>query len=271
MGFVKGTDGIARTVRNPLEGSIGDITLSDVNVATLSASASITTSGNSVAVGNVSGGNVVATALVKGVTVQASGNLVGGNANISNGVFAVTGGFGGNVTAGNLSTGGLISAAGNISGANVIASGNVIVSGTGAISLPNLPGFRVYGSGNTVNLGNTINTAGNLTANNFAVDYNQGSYLDTSTGVFTAPVAGLYGVHLVARTSTVNNDTSQIAVYKNNTTQQVFWEVAANSTVGHMGVSTVSKLAVGDTLVAKILIGNVNFDSNDSWSVAFLG
>jgi hypothetical protein len=30
MGFVKGTDGIARTVRNPLEGSIGDITLNDV-------------------------------------------------------------------------------------------------------------------------------------------------------------------------------------------------------------------------------------------------
>ena len=36
MGFVKGTDGIARTVRNPLEGSIGDITLNDVSVTTLS-------------------------------------------------------------------------------------------------------------------------------------------------------------------------------------------------------------------------------------------
>ena len=95
MGFVKGTDGIPRTVRNPLEGSVGDIALNDVAVTTLSASANVSTSGNLVAVGNVTGGNLVATALVRGATVQATGNLTGGNANISNGVFATTGGFGG--------------------------------------------------------------------------------------------------------------------------------------------------------------------------------
>lgn len=78
MGFVKGTDGIARTVRNPLEGSIGDITLNDVGVATLTAS------------GNVNGGNVISTALVRGVTVQATGNLTGGNANITTSVNTVT-------------------------------------------------------------------------------------------------------------------------------------------------------------------------------------
>ena len=77
MGFVKGTDGIARTVRNPLEGSIGDITLNDVGVATLTAS------------GNVNGGNVISTALVRGVTVQATGNLTGGNANITTSVNTV--------------------------------------------------------------------------------------------------------------------------------------------------------------------------------------
>lgn len=121
MGFVKGTDGVAKTVRNPLEGSIGDVALSGVSVGTLSASANITTSGNSVAVGNVSGGNVTASALLRGVTVQATGNLVGGNANVSNGIFSITAGFAGNVTAGNISTGGKISATGNISG-NVLFS-----------------------------------------------------------------------------------------------------------------------------------------------------
>jgi hypothetical protein len=128
MGFVKGTDGIARTVRNPLEGSIGDITLNDVSVSTLSASANISTSGNLVAVGNVDGGNVVSTALLRGATVQATGNLTGGNANISNGVFATTGGFGGNVSVGNLSTGGRVFAAGNVTAGNISVGGSTSIS-----------------------------------------------------------------------------------------------------------------------------------------------
>lgn len=97
MGFVKGTDGIARTVRNPLEGSIGDITLNDVGVATLTAS------------GNVNGGNVISTALVRGVTVQATGNLTGGNANITTSVNTVTV----NATTVNATT---VTATGNVSG-----------------------------------------------------------------------------------------------------------------------------------------------------------
>jgi hypothetical protein len=128
MGFVKGTDGIPRTVRNPLEGSIGDITLSDVTVTTLSSSANISTSGNLVAVGNVDGGNVISTALVRGLTVQATGNLTGGNANISNGVFATTGGFGGNVSVGNLSTGGQVFALGNVTAGNISVGGAANIS-----------------------------------------------------------------------------------------------------------------------------------------------
>jgi hypothetical protein len=128
MGFVKGTDGIARTVRNPLEGSIGDITLNDVSVSTLSASANISTSGNLVVVGNIDSGNVVSTALVRGATVQATGNLTGGNANISKGVFAITGGFGGNVSVGNLSTGGQVFALGNVTAGNISVGGSTSVS-----------------------------------------------------------------------------------------------------------------------------------------------
>jgi hypothetical protein len=56
-----------------------------------------------------------------------------------------------------------------------------------------------------------------------------------------------------------------------NASNQIMWEVAANSTVNHFGVSTTSKLAVNDTLTLKVTQGNVTFDVNDNWSVAFIG
>jgi hypothetical protein len=304
MGFVKGTDGIPRTVRNPLEGSVGDIALNDVTVTTLSAS-TISATGNADITGNVTGGNVVSSALVRGVTVQASGNLVGGNANISTSVNTVTVNAT-TVSASNVTASGNISASGNVTAQNFIGNisitGNVtgtssnvtLVAGsystvfdntgvatfpgnvnvTGNVITPNLPAFRVYGNGTTNGLNFTTNGTGILNGNNWAVDYNQGSYLNSTTGVFTAPVAGLYQVNLNARCANNSAPTSQAIVYKNYgsaNTVQVMWEVAANTTVNHFGVSTVSKLAVTDTLTLKVAIGNVNFDENDSWSVAFLG
>jgi hypothetical protein len=38
-----------------------------------------------------------------------------------------------------------------------------------------------------------------------------------------------------------------------------------------MGGSTISKLAVGDTLKAMIFMGTSSFDGNDNFSVAYIG
>ena len=145
---------------------------------------------------------------------------------------------------------------------------------TYGVSQPTKPGFRVYGNGVTGGLNVTTNGNGVLNGNNWAVDYNQGSYLNSTTGVFVAPAAGLYQVNLVARVANNTAGASQAVVIKNAGTtpvNQLMWEVAANCTTNHFGVGTVSKLAVGDTLTLKVTQGNVTFDANDNWSVAFLG
>ena len=64
MGFLKGTDGIAKTMLNPLEGSIGNIALVNISATnmyagTASVTGNITTTGNVSATGNVYGNTFV--------------------------------------------------------------------------------------------------------------------------------------------------------------------------------------------------------------------
>ncbi len=88
MGFVKGTDGIARTMLNPLEGSIGDVALDNISATNLN-------TGTVSASGNVTGGN-----LLTGGLISAGGNITGGNISAT----------------GNVSVGGNLTVTGNITG-----------------------------------------------------------------------------------------------------------------------------------------------------------
>ena len=139
------------------------------------------------------------------------------------------------------------------------------------VTQPTRPAFRVYGN----NSGTTLFST-NSTVTNVNVDYNQGSYYVNSTGIFTAPVSGLYTIFLNARAGTTAS-LSQIGVFKNGNTSGgantlCFWEITTSATqTTHFGVSTVAKLAVGDTIQAKVVSGSVTFDSNDNWGAAFIG
>lgn len=88
----------------------------------------VTTAGLISATGNVTGGNLISAALVQGVTVSASGNVIGGNVTTV-GLISSTG----NVTGGNILTAGLVSATGNVSGGNLNVTGNIV--DTGALSI----------------------------------------------------------------------------------------------------------------------------------------
>jgi hypothetical protein len=139
--------------------------------------------------------------------------------------------------------------------------------------MPNRPAFRVTGTGGAI--ASITVLSGGITV----VDYNQGNAWNNSNGTFTAPIAGLYQVNLVARCVGNSSPTAQIIVFKNNTTTtppvdgtaQIMVEWGANTTANHMGGSTISKLEAGDTLKAIVTVGSISFDGNDNFSVAYIG
>ena len=259
----------------------GNITAGNLTTLGTYTVAGITTTG---AYGNITGANVITAntiqatnyqyangvSILTGITANGYGNIYGTTSNVTlvAGTYSYVFDTTGNVT---LPTNGDLVMPG--SGANLIVGGSISVGGT--VSMPNRPAFRVYGAGTTTALSTTQNTNGILNSNNWAVDFQQGTALSASTGLFTAPVAGLYQVNLTARTNANNNNAyEQIEVRKNTggtITNVICLEWPINAGMNHTGGSTIVKLAVGDTLYVQVTNGTVNFDGNDNWSVAYIG
>lgn len=161
----------------------------------------------------------------------------------------------------------------NQSGSITIASGSITIT-SGSITMPNRPAFRITGNG-----GGTT-ALSYLSGSKTTIDYNQGGHYDNTTGIFTAPISGLYQVNVVTRTNSNSLGTiSQLIVYKNNTTispgpdgtVQIMVEYNSNTSMNHAGGSTISYLAAGDTLRMVVAVGQISFDGNDNFSVAYIG
>jgi hypothetical protein len=120
--------------------------------------------------------------------VTASGNITAGNL-LTGGLVSATS----NVTGGNLLTGGLVSATSNITGGNLLTGG--LISATGNASVGNLL------TGGLVSATGSITAAGNIAGNNVSVTN------DLSTGTLSTVGNALIGGNLV-----VNGNISYINI-----------------------------------------------------------
>jgi hypothetical protein len=164
----------------------------------------------------------------------------------------------------NISSSGAVTISGslNLNGQTVISTGSVTLT-TGSITMPNRSAFRVFGASVT-----GIPASTTISGSATTVDYNQGNNYNNATGVYTAPVAGLYSVYYNGRTN--SGATQQVIIYRNSITSSLMWETTGSNS-GHFGVSSILNLAVNDTLRATVTVGTIQFDNNDNWGAAFIG
>jgi hypothetical protein len=197
-------------------------------------------------------------------------NLYYTNARVRANVIALLPTYSGNVGAANVTVG--TGVGGAIVGANLISANNFVADTITAntFTLSYRPAFRVWGSTTANIIAGTTLDSGNVT-----LDYNQNSSYATATGIFTAPITGLYQIYFNSCIGSANGN-SAVQILKNNVSTAgnvlCYWESDTNNEGGqNFGVSTVARLTASDNVRAKVLVGSIKFDANASWGVAFIG
>jgi hypothetical protein len=212
-------------------------------------------SGNLISLGNITasaGGTsnvAVLSALGVGVTgiVSASGNITGGNIT-TGGTATVTG----NVTGGNLAIGGLATVTGNITGGNITTGGSLAVTGTGNVT-GNINGgnLRTTGlitatgtvtggnvaSGGFITAGSTVSSVGNITS---AANVAGGNIIASANVSAVGNVAGTY---FIGNGSQLTGISSAVSVSKIESGLSNVQIASANANIT-MAVSTTPNVVV---------------------------
>jgi hypothetical protein len=160
-----------------------------ISGSSLSTTGTVSATGNITSVGNISGGNILATTQVRGVTVSATGNVIG--ANVQSGTLSLSGNVlsslnlvnniltTANITGGNIVSSAIITAAANVIGGNLITGG--LISATGAITGAAITGTTFTGNGAPL----TDLNASNIASGTLPAARLSGTYTITVSGAAT--------------------------------------------------------------------------------------
>lgn len=126
---------------------------------------------------------------------------------------------------------------------------------TGIATNPTVPAFSVYVSGASTQ-------SGNLTYN--ATNINNGSYINLGTGLFTAPVAGLYHFNYYGFVEQGVTGNTTIVFQKNGAQvpSRAYNDFNDSSYGPVINISTVISLAVNDNV--RVLITGAGMHGNDN-------
>jgi hypothetical protein len=232
----------------------GNITGANVNTTGVVQAGSVTATGNVSAATLVTSGATINNGITTTGNISATGNVNGGNLNISTQIFAVS-----NINGGNLSSAGnvisvILSATGNVIGGNITTGG--LVTATGNVT------------GGNINTGGVISATGNVTGNYIL---GNGALL---TGVITSVANINLGTSNVTVTSSGGNiavgvgGTSNVAVFA-TTGEYVTGVISANGNITGGNITTAGVITVNSGGAATAIVngagnavGNIGSSSN---------
>jgi hypothetical protein len=175
-------------------------------------------------------GNITGGNITTGGTATVTGNITGGNIAIG-GLATVTG----TITGGNIATGGSITATGNITSTANVAGGNVkstgIVSATGTVTGGNIATGGIITAGSTVSAAGNITSSANVAGGNVIASVNVSAVGNVAGTYFIGNGSQLTGISAAVSVSKIESGLSNVQIASANANITMAVSTTANVVV----------------------------------------